>query len=469
MKSFSIVDSKGHIRPMLRLALPSLAEEMLVLAVTWTDWWLAGRYFQHYGDATKAAMGTMAYVMWLIPCLFATVAIGATAIIARRVGKGEIERASLGANQAFLIGTGLAIVLTAALVCFGSEFLSLMQLKGEAHRFAVEYLEVVAVTIPLLAVSQISAACLKGAGDMVSGFLVKGVVVLVNIVVSTMLVTGWGPVEAVGWKGIAMGTACGYTVGGLLLACVMLKGRAGLRLTAGQLSPNRAEIRELVRIGLPGGFEMGALIGCQLLFLAIVNSLGKNSAAAHGLAVQIEACAWLPGAAFQAAAATMAGQFLGAGMPERSTRGTLSCLLVGMTIMCVSGAAFWLCGDSVASFFTGTRDDATTRLTARLLRLVSFAMPALAIVMILGGGAFRGAGDTLWLFLLTMFGFVLVRVPLAAVLSLEDLGFIGLADVKLLGWGVIGAWYAMVADLWIRSVLLVWRFANGKWRIVQID
>jgi len=96
-------------------------------------------------------------------------------------------------------------------------------------------------------------------------------------------------------------------------------------------------------------------------------------------------------------------------------------------------------------------------------------MPALAIVRILGGGAFRGAGDTLWLFLLTMFGFVIVRIPLAALFSLEDLSFIGLADVKLFGWGVIGAWYAMVADLWVRSVFLIWRFFSGKWRNVQID
>lgn len=454
---------------MLRLALPSLAEEMLVLAVTWTDWWLAGRYFQHVGDATKAAMGTMAYVMWLIPCLFATIAIGATAIIARRVGKGEIERASLAANQAFMIGMGLAAVLTATMVVFGSNFLALMQLDGDAHRYANEYLSIVAPTILLLAVSQIISACLKGAGDMVSGFLVKSVVVLVNIVVSTMLVTGWGPVEAVGWKGIALGTACGYTVGGVVLACVLLKGRAGLRLTKSQLMPDRKEIRELVRIGMPGGFEMGALIACQLLFLAIVNSLGKDSAASHGLAVQIEACAWLPGAAFQAAAATMAGQYLGAGMPERSTRGALTCLIAGMLIMCFSGAMFWVTGESIASFFTGTTEDDTTRQTARLLRLVAFAMPALATVMILGGGAFRGAGDTLWLFLLTMFGFVVIRIPLAALFSLEDLAFLGLPHVKLLGWGVIGAWYAMVADLWVRSGFLIWRFVSGRWRNVQID
>ena len=61
---------------MTRLAIPALAEEFLVMAVTWTDWWLTGHFFVADGDATKTAMSMMGYVMWLIPSLFAAVAIG---------------------------------------------------------------------------------------------------------------------------------------------------------------------------------------------------------------------------------------------------------------------------------------------------------------------------------------------------------------------------------------------------------
>lgn len=64
---------------MLRMAGPALAEEFLVLMVTWTDWFLASRYFTEDGDATKAAMGLMAYLIWLVPTMFSVVVIGATA------------------------------------------------------------------------------------------------------------------------------------------------------------------------------------------------------------------------------------------------------------------------------------------------------------------------------------------------------------------------------------------------------
>ena len=56
---------------------------------------------------------------------------------------------------------------------------------------------------------------------------------------------------------------------------------------------------------------MAAILGCQFVFVAVINRIGDEAAAAHGLAVQIEALAYMPGSAFQVAAATLAGQFLG--------------------------------------------------------------------------------------------------------------------------------------------------------------
>jgi putative MATE family efflux protein len=453
---------------MLRLAIPALAEEMLVLLVTWTDWYLAGHYLQNVGDATKAAMGTMAYVMWLVPCLFATVAIGATALIARRVGMQQVSKASTTANQAFSIGMILAAVMTLLLVLAGGAFISLMQLEGDAAKFAGQYLSVIAPAVPLLAISQVGAACLRGAGDTVTGFVIKIIVVTVNIIVSTLLVSGHGPPELANLKGIATGTACGYAVGGIVLLGVLIRGRAGLRLSFGEMLPQWSYIRELFRIGLPGGFDMGALILCQLIFLAIVNSLGKEAAAAHGLAVQIEACAFLPGVAFQVAAATLTGQYLGANMRDEAMKGAMTCWLSGFSIMAVAAIALWFSGDQIALFFTGDASDPTTARTGELLQLIAFAIPSLSVVMIITG-AFRGAGDTMWPFLITVFGFVLIRIPLATFLSLDDLSLFGIEDVPLMGWGIIGAWYSMVVDLFVRSLIIGWRFFGGKWRNVRID
>lgn len=467
VKHFAIVQSDSTLRPMLRLALPALAEESLVLMVTWTDWWLAGHYFHQDGDPTKAAMALMGYAMWLIPGFFAAVAIGVTALVARMVGAGDYETADRAANQGLLIGAILAAMLTAVLFVGGDTFIWAMQLRGRAAEYAHEYLYIVVFAIPLIMCGQVGAAALRGAGDTVTGFVAKLVVVTVNILVSTSLVAGVFGFEPIGWKGLAIGTAVGHALGGFIILVVLLKGRAGLHWSPGKWMPNFMLIRRILRIGIPGGADVVALAFSQLAFVAIINSLGDSAAAAHGLAVQIEACCYLPGAAFQVAAATMAGQFLGAGLPTRATRGVLACVMAGGAIMVASGMVLYFFGDHLAWFFTGDWSDPTTLQTYELLRIVALVIPFLAIAMIINGGL-RGAGDTVWPLLITLSGFLLVRIPLAAWFSLESLNLGPLGQWDGCAMGVAGAWYAMAADILFRSLLVLARFFHGGWRNIPV-
>lgn len=455
---------------MLRLAIPALAEEFLVLAVTWTDWWLTGRFFVENGDATKAAMSMMGYVMWLIPSLFAAVAIGATALIARHVGAGDNERAKKCANQSFITGGSIAAVLFSAAFIWGDQFLAAMQLKGQAAVYAGEYFSIAIWSIPMIMFSIVGAACLRGAGDMVTGFLVKLIVVIANILISFSLVTGWGPLPQIGWKGLAIGTAIGHCLGGLIILIVLLRGRAGLKLERRLLRPDFGIVRSMLRVGLPGGFDVGVLLFSQMIFLAMINALGTAAAAAHGLAVQIEASCFLPGAAFQAAAATMAGQFLGAGLQQRAARSGWWCLAGGGCVMCTMAAVLYFYGRYFAYFFTGTWDDPTVIQVAELLKIISVIMPFLAIVMILTG-SLRGAGDTVWPLVFTVFGFFALRIPLAAVFSFETLPWLqnlGLDQIAM-GWGIAGAWYAMIIDVVVRAIFALVRFVQGGWKKIRLS
>ena len=351
---------------------------------------------------------------------------------------------------------------------FGEDFIALMQLKDDAADYAIRYLYVITFVIPLIMCSQIGAACLRGAGDTVSGFLVKTIVVVVNIVVSTFLVTGWGAYEGIGWEGLAVGTASGYAIGGTILTGVLLRGRAGLKLDWSAFRPNLEVLGKLFKIGLPGGFDMGTLLISQLLFLGLINSLGKAAAAAHGLAVQIEACAFLPGAAFQVAAATMAGQYLGARKPGKASNSILLCLGAGGAIMISGSVLLYFGGLQIAHFFTGDYSDPTTQNVANLLQIISFGLPSLAVVMIVTGG-FRGAGDTKVQLYFTLIGFFVIRIPLAIWLCFAtfEIPLTGIT-IQGLGWGVQGAWYAMLVDLLIRSGMIMGRFYHGGWKTIKI-
>ncbi len=436
------------------------------MLVGYTDWYLAGRYLE--GTSYRAAMGLIAYSLWLVPSLFSAIAIGAVALTSRFVGAGDMRSARHVTGQALLGGTVLAIVAT-ALVAFGAPtFTSLMQLEPEAADHAVRYLYILVPIIPLMMIEQVGIACLRGAGDTVSGLSIKVLVNVVNTGLSAGLMLGWGPLPKLGWEGLAIGTAAGHGLAGVIILILLLRGRAGLKVDRYALRPDWPLLKRLLRVGLPGGLDVLALITCHLIYVSITNRLGTLAAAAHGLGVQIEAIAYLPGSAFQVSAATMTGQLLGAGQPQRAMRSALTALMLGGAFMCTAGAVLYAFAPQITGFFTGDRNDPTAQLAATLLPIVSVGMPCFAVLSIVSG-ALRGAGDTRWPLLVTFIGLIGLRIPGAMLLAWEqiDLPWVG---ISLAGWnlGVQGAWYAMLTDVAVRSILVAVRFAGGKWKHQQV-
>jgi len=298
--------------------------------------------------------------------------------------------------------------------------------------------------------------------------VIMAVVNVVNVAVSWALVLGLGPLPQLGWEGLAIGTMCGFVVGGVLLLCLLARGRFGLRLRWRLMRPDGDLIRRLLRIGLPGGVDTLSVIGCQLWFVAVINQLGDVAAAAHGVAISVESLAFLPGVAFQMAAATLAGQYLGARDYHKASRSIMMACLLGGGIMVAAGALFFTLAEHLPHLFVGAGQAEVARTAAPLLRTVSVAMPALALTMILTG-ALRGAGDTRWPLVFSMIGFLGVRIPAAYWLAFPSVEILGTGFV-LTGWGlgVLGAWYAMVADLTVRAGLVACRFWHGGWKQIQV-
>jgi putative MATE family efflux protein len=298
-------------------------------------------------------------------------------------------------------------------------------------------------------------ACLHGAGDTVTGLATMVVVNVVNVALSWSLLLGLGPLPRLGWDGIAIGTSVGFLIGGLIPLAVLARGRAGLKLHVRMMRPDADLIRRLLRIGLPGGADVMSLIGLQLVFLALINQLGTLAVAAHGVALRMESFAYLPGYAFQVAAGTMVGQFLGVGDPRRAMRSVRLASACNLTLMLTATIGLYSGADWLAGWFVSVEQADVAHLAARLLRIVALALMPLGLLQVLTG-ALRGAGDTRWPLAFTFIGFLGVRLPLAWWLAYEC------------GLGVRGAWMAMAADLAVRCVLVVWRFEHGGWKRVKV-
>jgi len=460
-----IVNSKTNLRPMLRLALPVVIEQLMIMLVTWTDHYLTAQYLETHH---LAAINLMAYVLWVLPSIFAAIGVGATALVSRFFGAGEYEKAKLVTNQAITIALMLLTVITTIAWIFPRELIDIMQLPPAASDAGAQYFKIIIPVFPFAIMHMIGNACLRGAGDIMSGFITMAIVNIVNVVCSLCLVTGWGPFPEMGWEGIAIGTAIGYAIGGSIIISYLIRGRFHLKLELNLMKPKLAIISRLLKIGIPGGIDMLIVVSFQMWFLSIVNSMGTIAAAAHGTAIRIEALAYLPGHAFGVAATTMVGQFLGAGIPTRASKSTWLACLWGGSVMTLAGLVFFFTADAITSVFAGEKTAEAVGMAAPLIRIVSVSMPSLAIVIIMTG-ALRGAGDTIFPLIFSFIGLLFIRIPLAYYLCWDQIA-IPLTDIVITGrnMGVEGAWYAMVTDVVLRSFLILGRFQHGGWKHIKV-
>ncbi len=304
----SLVDAPGTFRPMLRLTLPVLLEQMLHTLVGFTDLWLTGNFLPD--KAFVAAMTLMIYALWLIGNVFGVVALGSTAMVARFVGARDQPMANRVMNQSILTGVVWAVLLMAVVLPCAGLFPLIMGLQGTAAAAAHRYLTIEFCVLPAVMVERVAIAALRGAGDTVSGLATMAIVNAINMGCSYALCTGLRPLPELGWTGIALGTAIGHCCGATILLSLLAGGRAGFHLRLAGMRPDFDLIRRILRIGIPGGIDVILVNICQMIFLRIVLSLGDTAAAAHGVAIQVEALGYMPGGAFQVSAATIAGQYL---------------------------------------------------------------------------------------------------------------------------------------------------------------
>jgi putative MATE family efflux protein len=444
--------SRGILRPLFRLVWPVLVEQLLAMLVGFSDTLLAGHYLT---ESHLAAMTLLAYLLWALFGLFSVIAIGSTALVARFVGAGDYHSANRVTNQSLLVGVLLALAVTAVCLALGERLVWALQLEGEAADLAARYLKFLLPMVPAMMLEAVIIACLHGAGDTVTGLVSMALVNVANIAISWSLILGLGPLPKLGWDGIAIGTSVGFAIGGLVPLVALARGRAGLKLDWRLMPPDWQLVRRLLRIGLPGGADVMSVIGCQLLFLSLVNHLGTLAVAAHGVALRVESLAYLPCYAFQVAAGTLAGQSLGARDVPRAMRSVLVACASASSLMLVASGILYFGADRLSSLFVSAQQESVAEHAAPLIRIVAFVMVPLGLLQVLTG-ALRGAGDTRWPLAITFVGFLGIRLPLAWWLAFSC------------GWGVSGAWFAMAVDLAIRCLLIVARFTTGGWKRIEV-
>jgi putative MATE family efflux protein len=438
-----------HIR---KLAVPVLVQQALMYLVGVSDTLITGRYLS---SDDVAAVTIATYISWFLSGLMAVITSGTMAIVSNRVGAGDYAEANRITGLSILLALGMGLFIHAFGLSTAGTIVAGMNMTGPSAEAAAIYFRLVVAVGPLIALRIVGNACMAAAGDTRTGSLVMVVVNTVNVFLSYALVVGLGGLPQMGIAGVALGTAIGEGVGGVLSLAALISGRAGLRLKAANMKPDRARLARIIRISLPTLGETSAGILGQVWFLALVNRLGAIATAAHGVAIKCESISYLMVGGFASPAGILAGQYLGANRPELARKAANYCWLLGNLMLALMGILLFFANEPMFRIFLGSGKPELVDAGAPMLPVVAFAMPGLATINVVSA-VFRGAGATRLPFYNAMIGLFLFRIPTTYLLANPQ-------DGSWFGWGLKGAWIAMLVDLNLRGLLLAVQFRRGRW------
>lgn len=450
---------------------PILAQSFLELMVGTVDTSLAA----HLGLRETDAIATSAYIVWLVGVITMSVAVGATALISRAVGGGNRRRANEMLGQsitlAAMVGVVCGLVFAIASPWIGRP----VGLDAEASVLMRNYLATLSLGIPAMVVTFVGFSCLRGAGESRSPLWVMLVENMVNIPLSILLsgaplsatigghtYTVQGPDSlAMGVTGIAVGTVAARIIGMIIVLWLLARGNSAMRLHWHRLRPKMSGMRTLMKIGLPnlweslgmwmGNFVIILIIG-RVLTQAVADSAGLIGS--HQLAIRVEAFAFMPGFAMGTAAATLMGQYLGAGNVYHAKRSALICAGGAAVFMGLLGALFIFEGEWLTSLLSD--QEMHMELVPPILRLAGYVQIPFAALLVFRNGL-RGVGDTKVAMYLTWIGIYGVRVPGCLIVALV--------------WpehGLYALWLVMVWELGLRSVMFSARFFQGGWAKLEV-
>lgn len=485
------------------VAWPILVESYLNSLVGLTDTMLASQV----SEAATDAIGVASYFIWFVGLIAMALATGATGLVSRSIGKHRLAVASAAVGQTYLVAIISGLVVGGIMVAIAPWIADLVNLRGEAREAFIGYLRIVSLGTPMSSVLFAGIACLRGSGDSLRPLLAMAVCNVVNMATSFILagvplqtsklneagelvtrqiipaVPGFG----LGIDGIAIGTLLAHAVGAGMITMFLVRGRSGVRLRLARMKPHKVTMHRLVRLGAPNfaeslGMWMGNFLVVMFVgWLAVADRQAGGSGdgvfGSHIWGIRIEAFSFLPGFAMGMAAATLAGQYLGAGSPARARTAVIRCAAIGAGVMGLMGLGFIAFPAQIIGLFTA--QPAHLELVPRLLVICGLVQLPFGVALVVRS-ALHGAGDVKFVMFLTWFATYGIRLPLAYAIS----------GVDVYGWGtdaatgemvqrVIfenpfphiegvsgtlgGLWIALCAEIALRGVLFAGRFLHGGW------
>ncbi|HZF68216.1 MAG TPA: MATE family efflux transporter [Gemmatirosa sp.] len=412
------------------------------------------------GFTGNAAIGVAWQIFIVVIVFISSLFTGMGVLVARFAGANEPEKVDRTVYQAFLTSIGLSLLVIAPLgYLLAPSLLDLVNAAPAVREQALPFLRVMFLFGSGMLIFFMLGGALRSAGDARTPMVLGLVMTLLNLALNVVLIRGLGPIPAFGTVGSAMGTVIASGVVGIYAIVRLWRGGWVVHFPRGaSLAPDWTIIRSLFRFGLPAGVQGIAMNVGGVLMLSFIGSLAQSAAAQAAFAVsysQLFSLITWTSVGLMGAAATVAGQNLGAGQPERAVAGVRVASRIGLAGAAVIGACFLLVPELLLGVF-GMRDPTAVALGTQLLRVLGVSGLFVTVALTYTGGL-QGTGDTrspLWISIASQ-----VVVPLGICFAIRRFGTLEPMDI----------WLAILAGHVLRCTLSVLRFRQGRWRGIAVD
>jgi len=274
-----------------------------------------------------------------------------------------------------------------------------------------------------------------------------------NIVLDPVLIFGLGPIPALGIEGAAIATNIGRGAGVLLQLWILVRGSAHLRIARHNLRWHGATALHIVRTSLGGIGQMIIAMTAWIFLMRILASLSTEAVAGATIAMRVMMFTLMPAWGMSNAAATLVGQNLGAGRPDRAEAAVWRIGWMNMVFTLAVSALFFVWHDAIIGLFT--RDAAVIAIGGEWLSILAWSYFVYGWWMV-AVQAYNGAGDTLTPTWINLVFFWLIQIPLAWALALP------------LGWAHAGVFWGVFVSETAVGVFTLWLFSRGRWKQAQV-
>jgi putative MATE family efflux protein len=450
----SIVD--GPIRAAVwAVAWPTVLQNVISGLQGMIDHALVGHFV---GFAGNAAIGVGFQIFLVVMVFISSLFSGMGVLVARYAGAGDEAGVNKAASQAFILALILSVgVLAPVGYVLAPYLLGLVNAAPAVQQEALPYLRIMFVFGFGMMLFFMLGGALRSAGDAKTPLRLGIALTIGNITFNVLLIRGFGPIPAMGTAGSAAGVMISSGLVAIYAISKLFSGSWVIDFRGMSWKPDWEIIRALFRFGLPTGLQGIAMNIAGVLLLRFIGATTQSAEAQAAYAVgytELFSLVTWTSVGLMGAAATVAGQNLGARQPDRSQQAVRESAKIGVGIAIIVGVLFLTIPGFLLQIF-GMTEPNVVRIGTELLAYLSVSGLFITVALTFTGGL-QGTGDTrspLFISLISQFA-----LPIGYLSVVQSTRTLEPRDI----------WLAIVMGHFLRCVLSVWRFNQGKWKAIEI-